>query len=298
MVKSLFTAYVLWLFGGLFGLHHLYLGRDRQAFIYFSTLGGFLVGYIYDLYRMPDYVREANLDASFTNKLNKLQFQLKAPAFLAKRFFSCVVIGAYFSNLVIKCVIIEKDMSNILTVQALQLLHPLVVALIVYYVGTDGPIECQFKWPLIGSYIGFLTAYYFGIVNGFMYLTSPIAATFYLNWNISWDKEYISKKKANTDRFSKRLVKFLALISLFMLLFGVFCWHNVKVTGKNGETLTLKESATVFFESDQFKVLRETLTQVWNFYKAHGLWKTIEQLFYNGDSGAVSRAYGVSIILD
>jgi TM2 domain len=31
--KSLFITYILWLFGGIFGLHHFYLGRDNHALL-------------------------------------------------------------------------------------------------------------------------------------------------------------------------------------------------------------------------------------------------------------------------
>ena len=58
--KSLFWAYFWWLFGGLFGAHHLYLGRDDQAFIWFCSLGGFILGWLRDIYRIPSYVAEAN----------------------------------------------------------------------------------------------------------------------------------------------------------------------------------------------------------------------------------------------
>lgn len=37
--KSVIVAYLLWLFGGMFGFHHIYLHRDRQAFVWWSTLG-------------------------------------------------------------------------------------------------------------------------------------------------------------------------------------------------------------------------------------------------------------------
>ena len=38
--KSLFITYLLWLIGGWIGLHHFYLRRDKQAFLWWSTLGG------------------------------------------------------------------------------------------------------------------------------------------------------------------------------------------------------------------------------------------------------------------
>lgn len=37
--KSVFVAYLWWLFGGVFGAHHIYLHRDRQAFVWWCTLG-------------------------------------------------------------------------------------------------------------------------------------------------------------------------------------------------------------------------------------------------------------------
>lgn len=64
--KSTFWAYVLWLFGGPVGAHHVYLGRDDQAFVYLTTFGGFLgVGWLRDVYRIPSYVADANEDPRF-----------------------------------------------------------------------------------------------------------------------------------------------------------------------------------------------------------------------------------------
>ena len=61
MAKTLWTCYVLWFFGGWFGLHHIYLRRDRQAFLWFCTLGGGCgFGWFRDIVRIPEYVQEAN----------------------------------------------------------------------------------------------------------------------------------------------------------------------------------------------------------------------------------------------
>lgn len=58
--KSVILAYVLWLFGGIFGVHHFYLRRDRHAFVWWTTLGGFGVGWLFEVFRIPRYVRDAN----------------------------------------------------------------------------------------------------------------------------------------------------------------------------------------------------------------------------------------------
>jgi restriction system protein len=43
------TALLLCAFGGLFGLHHFYVGRMGRGLLYLCTAGLFLIGWIADL---------------------------------------------------------------------------------------------------------------------------------------------------------------------------------------------------------------------------------------------------------
>lgn len=53
MAKSVTMAYIFWVIGGWCGLHHFYLGRDRQAFVWWALVGGYGgVGLIVDFFRM------------------------------------------------------------------------------------------------------------------------------------------------------------------------------------------------------------------------------------------------------
>ncbi|KAH3749640.1 hypothetical protein DPMN_184141 [Dreissena polymorpha] len=47
-MANLTLTYVLWLFGGIFGLHHLYLNRPRHCFIWCVTWGGMFIGWLDD----------------------------------------------------------------------------------------------------------------------------------------------------------------------------------------------------------------------------------------------------------
>ncbi len=47
--KSLKTAYLLWLFGGIFGAHRFYLRRPTTANFYLATLGVLFFGWVWDL---------------------------------------------------------------------------------------------------------------------------------------------------------------------------------------------------------------------------------------------------------
>lgn len=73
--KSVFIAYILWLFGGIFGLHLFYLRRDAHAFLTWTTLGGYGLGWLSDITKIPRYVRDINEDpkfiAEFIDRLRK-----------------------------------------------------------------------------------------------------------------------------------------------------------------------------------------------------------------------------------
>ena len=60
-MKSLLLSYVLWLFGGLLGLHKFYLGRPFVGLLYFFTGGLFMIGWIIDFFTLPRQVHIANL---------------------------------------------------------------------------------------------------------------------------------------------------------------------------------------------------------------------------------------------
>jgi DnaJ family protein C protein 22 len=54
MGKSIILTYIFWAFGGWFGLHHFYLGRDKQAFVWWSLVAGYGgLGWVVDLFRIP-----------------------------------------------------------------------------------------------------------------------------------------------------------------------------------------------------------------------------------------------------
>ena len=86
-MKNLFVAYLFALIGGIFGLHHLYLGRTQQALVWFTTFGGFGFGIVYDLFfAMKSYVLEANQDAIYSQHYREKFQRMKSPAFELRRF--------------------------------------------------------------------------------------------------------------------------------------------------------------------------------------------------------------------
>jgi len=87
VVKNTGIAYFFALIGGVFGLHHLYLGRTQHALLWLTTFGGFGIGLLYELlFKLNQYVREINNDNLIINQYEKKMRERKSPSFELKRF--------------------------------------------------------------------------------------------------------------------------------------------------------------------------------------------------------------------
>ena len=54
-------AWILQTFGGLFGLHRMYMGKWLTGILYLLTGGLFLIGYIYDYWTLNTQIHEIHL---------------------------------------------------------------------------------------------------------------------------------------------------------------------------------------------------------------------------------------------
>ena len=63
-MKSTVVAYLLWFFLGGLGIHRFYLGRPISGIFYLLTVGGFVIGWIIDLFLIPGMVRQENAKMS------------------------------------------------------------------------------------------------------------------------------------------------------------------------------------------------------------------------------------------
>lgn len=102
MAKSLTVAYILWFCGGLCGLHHLYLGRYGQWFLWYSTFGGLVLGWLLEIRWIPDYVAQANRSAEYFRgfdqkqgrRVNEIQFGRWVLSYVTASLYEIVVIYA------------------------------------------------------------------------------------------------------------------------------------------------------------------------------------------------------------
>jgi len=154
--KNLFFTYVLWLFFGAFGLHHFYLGRDRQAFVWWSTFGGlFLLGWLRDLWRIPSYVDDANEEKDVMEELTRKMRLRNEPPFNISRFAGEMSVG-YFYGILVRLAIPEEAPKSVVA-----FLVPLGIAVGIHLVGNIGREKGGFRYPFVACFISYLILYYF-----------------------------------------------------------------------------------------------------------------------------------------
>lgn len=92
------TVYLCWLTFGWCGLHHFYLRRDRHAFVWFWTCGGFVFGWLFELWRIPDYVRTTNVELDRAEAVYQW-YVVRVPPVSMKRVIGEFVFSFYLSYL-------------------------------------------------------------------------------------------------------------------------------------------------------------------------------------------------------
>lgn len=289
MVKSIKRAYFCWLFGGLFGLHHFYLRRYKQGFIWSITFGGFLIGWVRDVYRIPEYLKEVNEDPEYYEQLKKMQSQLKTPLFFSSRFFSSLIVSYSISYVLQRTLYNDPKIEFDPYLVAMNIFIPAFISILVYLICTEGPMVCSFKWPFFGSYVAFAVDYFRNSGN---YLNSVILATLFLNWNLDWDTNYLENKK------KKKLFKSLLLTSIgfsFMFCCYTLCVVNNMKIEKNGRNITIRESFEDIWNGPEMKQIKETIKILYEFYKAHGLRNFINYVYYGYDPESIRLAYEVNL---
>ncbi|XP_052813919.1 dnaJ homolog subfamily C member 22-like [Mya arenaria] len=148
---NLTLTYILWGFGGLLGLHHLYLGRPRQAFIWLVTWGGMGIGWLSEVTRIKDYVDEANNNRKFREYMRVVKTHSPRPGFSPVLLGSQLMIGHQLGKLLINAppeyYTVEAWYGPILS----HLLAALGASIGVYLASNIGPQKAPFFIPFLAS---------------------------------------------------------------------------------------------------------------------------------------------------
>ena len=249
--KSLLLTYILWLFVGWLGLHHFYLGRDIHAFLWWSTFGGvFGLGWFRDLWRVPDYVDDANEEASYIERF-KQKVKRGTPQFNISRFVGQMLVG-YFYGILIRMAIPEHGPT-----WTSGLVVPFGVAVGVYLVGNVGRETGDFKLPLIVCYVSnIVMALIIQQEPGIMYLAlfGSIAFQNYRRYRL---------ERRQKGGVCKRFFVICLGGCLVTGLWVSFLYHNAAVVTEDGETIKLRDAVSHFFNSPLWKEFMDVMWQLY-----------------------------------
>lgn len=286
-MANIVLSYICWFVGGLFGLHHFYLGRDLHAFVWWSSLGGLGLGWFRDLWRMPEYVFEANQDQRYLNEFAARRERHQKPPFSTVRFAGQLFIGEIFSSLFRLC-IPEDTLQSLSVGYYLAVVLPILGgALGVYLVSNIGNQKVSIKWPLLGSAIA--TPW---LLNGsesmsLCALFSAVIAAKKREWRV---EPYRVPGKC---RLLKRILVLSLCGSLYLSLWTSVLLLNVKVTSNDGTQVPLREAVENFFHSPAWKEMKQSMHELYQFCQHNG-WNTCwSQLIELIDPTGESHAYRV-----
>ncbi|XP_057334756.1 dnaJ homolog subfamily C member 22 [Microplitis mediator] len=286
-LKSKYWAYFWWVFGGIFGAHHLYLGRDAHAFIWFSTLGGYFgIGWLRDLFKISTYVDDANDHPHFVERFKLSVRHHKKPTFSTVRFIGALIVG-YLWGLLLWMAIPQDEIYG-MNLRHLMILVPLAVALGVWVIGNIGR-EQGSLWPtLVCSYLMYPSLYYIGDDSTWLSLMVVVDALVFDTFSKEWRLKPREKKSAG-----KRFLGLTLAVTLYLALWTSYFYFNAVVTDSDGEEIKLSEAVKHFFTSPMWLDLKTTLWATWEQIKNQGFWATWQQLIDMSDLRGEMNAYKV-----
>ncbi|ODM98208.1 DnaJ subfamily C member 22 [Orchesella cincta] len=264
MGKSLVIAYILWAIGGWLGLHHFYLGRDRQAFVWWTLVGGYGgVGLIVDFFRLSRYVEYANYSPKYQDAIRQKMKDSLKPNFSFYRFAGQIVFGNLLSWVVYRA-IPEEDVLGV-NLWWLIVLVPLGSAIGVHVIGNIGSQEGSILPSLLAAYI----ALPFYTMPNPKYNWSTWLAALAFRFSVRW-----RKGKPQKRHFCKRIATMSACGVLYLSLWTSYMYYNLRITNEHGESIHFRDSVANLVNSPMFRELRDSLRHLWKYYKVHG-WQTL-----------------------
>ena len=252
--KSTYVAYFWYFLGSLTGLHHFYLGRDFQGFLYLSTLGGYGVGLVADFFRIGRYVRDANEDDGEMD-LYKLSKKLKKPKWRVERAFYQIATGTLYSVVLSGCIPAEWSYAHIASV----IVSPIAVSLGVWIAGNYGRQQVDFTYPLRGTILTYAMMWFLS--------EEPISFWLAVGATISaqHNREFRNFGAAQRRRrgFCRRC---LVLAFGTMLLTGGwvgFGLVHAEVESDSGQKVPLHVAIRNFFASPAWLEMRQAVKELW-----------------------------------
>jgi len=260
-MASVIITYILWICGGWFGLHHFYLKRDKQAFLWWGTFGGFFgLGWFRDFFRIPSYVADATIaDEPFHPPYSD-------PPLSWTRLLAQMVIACQF-GFMIRVVVPEEYLEqNLILKVFIHLLIPIGVVIGIHLVGSMGGRQ---KGSLRYAYIAACVPVPFIMQETASISYSALLSNVAYAYTRRWVVEPRQKKS-----FAKRVLALVFAGLIYLSIWSSILCFNVKFEGADGEQVRLSDAISNFFQSEAWQDFKTRAWELWEVYRKEG-WDTM-----------------------
>lgn len=249
MAKYCTITFLLWLFGGFFGLHHFYLGRDKHGVLLLTSFGGFVIGWLRDFWNLGVYTDEANKKYPVSAR--------RYPKFSSNlhRMVACCGFSIFYRFIVTNAIPDQDYVGGEVYRFLVILITPLGTIFGAYMVCNVGHISCHVKYPVIGAYLGELL---FGQLH--LMFDSPNTVLSITVCTIAcvvgW-RERMSKTKRTVCKRAAIIASLWLIVCGLWLSYGYF---NAEVYIEDlDENVKLRVIFNQFFNSDEWAEFRSLL---------------------------------------
>ena len=219
------------------------------------------MGWIRDLWRIPEYVRDANDDPDYLKELKIQMSRHKKPESGIVRYMGQIIVADIFGYLVVGALPVELLHQKIL-IGLQALLVPLGVAIGVHLVGNIGRHEGSMKWALIGAY---LTSPLYLMSSNSVFWTSLASQISFNMYAKKW-----RTRKSPSKAFWKRVLTLFLFGTLFLSLWTSWIYFNCTVTDKDDEEIKCRDAAKNFMSSPFWQEFSRVMKDLWNYMMHHG----------------------------
>lgn len=258
-------------------MHHIYLGRDDHAFITLATFGGyFTLGLIRDLWRLPEYVREANNDPEYLSKLHQqIKTHKKPPASIVRQ-SGMMIMGNLFAFLV-EFALPNETLSESYVILLKFVLVPFASALGVWLAGNVGRHQGSLEYPLMASYFAASLCHIFNLKQ-FGSFSTLAAFLIFCRYCRKW-RVKPSKKRS----FPFRLTVFITCVALYAALWSSWLYFNCTIEDPETEKpIKCRIAFSNFIKSSAYTNLSQALWMIYEQAKHQGfsgIWREMMQEF-------------------
>ncbi|EDS27507.1 wurst [Culex quinquefasciatus] len=285
--KSVLVTYILWLFGGFFGLHHLYLHQDRRAFVWWCTLGGYFgIGWISECYQIPAMVRDANEDPRFVEEFREKLRTHPKPPFSTPRFVMALMVGFLFGQMILLS--IPQEVFGGIDWGFIHWLVPFGIALGIWTVGNMGREKGVFWHCLVAAYLAYPIRYFVLDESYWFMAVSSVSGFVFDHFSKEWDTKVPKRQK-----LMKRASILVPCILAYLALWGCFLYFNGTITDSDGDEVPVHEAIHNFIKSPWWTDLKQTIHDTILFAQHNGWAEVWKQIVDSMDADGEQNAYKV-----